>query len=144
MKGLAEGAGTTVDHGMLLYGMEPMTTFDPDVPCKVHDELRTTGPSTGGPAGRRTTSAMLCPRSTARFCSMAWCSTVGVPERGHKTLGAHHRPILPPSWPGQAERRRLKQAGKAAAQLGGDVAARDRHPNPRSTSALSIASSPAG
>ena len=39
MKGLAEGAGTTVDHGMLLYGMEPMTTFDPDVPCKVHERL---------------------------------------------------------------------------------------------------------
>ena len=39
MKGLAEGAGTTVDHGMLIYGMEPMTTFDPDVPCKVHERL---------------------------------------------------------------------------------------------------------
>ena len=24
---------------MLLYGMEPMTTFDPDVPCKVHERL---------------------------------------------------------------------------------------------------------
>ena len=31
--------GTTVGHGLLLHGMEPMTTFDPDVPCKVHDRL---------------------------------------------------------------------------------------------------------
>jgi hypothetical protein len=43
-EGTAEGDGTAAGHGGYYSAMplNPMTTFDPDEPCRVHDRLNDT------------------------------------------------------------------------------------------------------